>query len=93
MISSKTQIRLAQKPCCLSAPDGGFVVNNVNKKLNYLVVCDEKNTCWAFTCYGRKIEEAINIEKKEKSFSSFMNLIYMIHLRVFNDNQMSRREK
>ncbi len=38
---------------------GGVVVSNISSKLNYLVVCDEKNTCWAFTCYGRKIEEAM----------------------------------
>ena len=43
---------------------GGFVVDNVSSKLNYLVVCDEKNTCWAFTCYGRKIEEAIKHRKQ-----------------------------
>jgi NAD-dependent DNA ligase len=45
---------------------GGFVVNNINKKLNYLVVCDEKNSCWAFTCYGRKIEEAIKYRREGK---------------------------
>jgi hypothetical protein len=43
---------------------GGFVVDNVSAKLNYLVVCDEKNSCWAFTCYGRKIEEAIKHRKQ-----------------------------
>lgn len=43
---------------------GGFVVDNVSSKLNYLVVCDEKNSCWAFTCYGRKIEEAIKHRKE-----------------------------
>lgn len=37
---------------------GGYVVENVSSKLDYLIVCDEKNTCWAYTCYGRKIEEA-----------------------------------
>ncbi len=42
---------------------GGYVVNNVSSKLNYLIVCDEKNACWAFTCYGRKIEEAIRHRK------------------------------
>lgn len=46
---------------------GGFVVNNINSKLNYLVVCDEKNTCWAFTCYGRKIEAAIKHRKEGKN--------------------------
>lgn len=43
---------------------GGYVIDNVNSKLDYLVVCDERNNCWAFTCYGRKIEEAINHRKK-----------------------------
>lgn len=45
---------------------GGIVVNNVSSKINYLVVCDEKNSCWAFTCYGRKIEEAIKHRKQGK---------------------------
>lgn len=43
---------------------GGYVQNNISSKLNYLIVCDEKNTCWAFTCYGRKIEEAIQLRKR-----------------------------
>lgn len=45
---------------------GGIVVNNVSSKLNYLVICDEKNACWAFTAYGRKVEEAINLRKNGK---------------------------
>lgn len=43
---------------------GGIVTDSVSSKLNYLVVCDEKNSCWAFTCYGRKIEEAMKHRKK-----------------------------
>lgn len=42
---------------------GGYMVDNVSAKLNYLVVCNEKNNCWAFTCYGRKIEEAVKHRK------------------------------
>lgn len=38
---------------------GGYVQNNISQKLDYLIVCDEKSSCWAFTCYGRKIEEAM----------------------------------
>lgn len=45
---------------------GGYVQNNISGKLNYLVVCDEKNSCWAFTCYGRKIEEAMNHRRQGK---------------------------
>ena len=43
---------------------GGFVVNTVSSKLNYLIVCDEKNSCWAFTCYGKKIEQAMKQRKQ-----------------------------
>lgn len=43
---------------------GGIVTDSVSAKLNYLIVCDEKNSCWAFTCYGRKIEEAMKHRKK-----------------------------
>lgn len=45
---------------------GGFVQNNVSGKLNYLVVCDEQNSCWAFSCYGRKIEEAMYQRREGK---------------------------
>jgi NAD-dependent DNA ligase len=30
---------------------GRYIVENVRAKLNYLIVCNEKNNCWAFTCY------------------------------------------
>ena len=43
---------------------GGYVIDKINLKTNYLIVCDEKNTSWAFTCYGRKIEEAIKLRKQ-----------------------------
>lgn len=43
---------------------GGIMVDRISSNLNYLIVCDEKNTCWAFTCYGRKIEEAIKHRKQ-----------------------------
>lgn len=42
---------------------GGTVANNVTKDLDYLVVCDQGNYCWAFACYGRKVEQAVNNRK------------------------------
>ncbi|MBS1685450.1 MAG: BRCT domain-containing protein [Bacteroidetes bacterium] len=48
---------------------GGYVSNTLTSKVNYLVVCDEKNACWAFTCYGRKVEQAINWRKKGVSMA------------------------
>lgn len=45
---------------------GGFVQKNVTQDLHYLVVCDEKNSCWAFTCYGHKVEKAIRFRQQNK---------------------------
>lgn len=42
---------------------GGIVKSAVSKKTNYLVVGNAGNPCWAYACYGRKIEEAVNLRK------------------------------
>ena len=33
------------------------------KKTNYLIIGSEGNTCWAFSCYGRKVEKAMEMRK------------------------------
>lgn len=43
---------------------GGIFKSNVNKKTNYLVVGNAGNPCWAYACYGRKIEEAMRLRKE-----------------------------
>jgi hypothetical protein len=42
----------------------GIPVNSVSSKTDYLVVGDSGNQAWAFACYGRKVEEAVNLRKK-----------------------------
>ena len=42
---------------------GGIARSAVSKNTNYLVVGNAGNPCWAFACYGRKIEEAIKLRK------------------------------
>ena len=42
---------------------GGICRNNVSAKTNYLVVGNAGNPCWAYACYGRKIEEAVKLRK------------------------------
>lgn len=42
---------------------GGKVIENVRKDLDYLVVLADGNSCWAFSCYGRKVEKAMNYRK------------------------------
>lgn len=43
---------------------GGISRSAVSKKLDYLVVGNAGNPCWAYACYGRKIEEAIALRKE-----------------------------
>lgn len=43
---------------------GGIFNNSVTKNTNYLIVGGEGNPCWAFACYGRKVEKAIELRKK-----------------------------
>lgn len=43
---------------------GGKAVGGVSKKVKYLVVGAEGNPCWAFACYGRKVEKAVELRKE-----------------------------
>jgi hypothetical protein len=43
---------------------GGYFADNVTQKTSYLVVGADGNPCWAFSCYGRKIETAVQLRKK-----------------------------
>lgn len=42
---------------------GGIFKNSVTNKTRYLIVGNKGNPCWAFSCYGRKVEEAIERRK------------------------------
>lgn len=42
---------------------GGIFKNNVTKKTNYLIVGNKGNPCWAYSCYGRKVDAAIKLRK------------------------------
>lgn len=46
---------------------GGIFNNNVTQKTDYLIVGDDGNPCWAFSCYGRKVEKAIELRKNGHS--------------------------
>lgn len=43
---------------------GGEALSGVSAKLNYLVIGADGNPCWAFACYGRKVEKAVELRKK-----------------------------
>jgi|18_taG_2_1085343.scaffolds.fasta_scaffold02580_3 hypothetical protein len=42
---------------------GGIPTKSVNKKTDYLIVGDNGNQSWAFACYGRKVEKALEMRK------------------------------
>lgn len=43
---------------------GGTYIDNIRQDLNYLIVGNNSNPCWAFSCYGRKVEQVIAYRKK-----------------------------
>ena len=48
----------------LVADMGGIYKDTVTKETKYLIVGNECNPCWAFSCYGRKIQKAMDLRKK-----------------------------
>lgn len=42
---------------------GGEVVNSVSAKIDYLIIGADGNQCWAYACYGRKVEKAVELRK------------------------------
>jgi hypothetical protein len=43
---------------------GGTYIDNIRQDLNYLIVGNNSNPCWAFSCYGRKVEQVMDYRKK-----------------------------
>lgn len=46
---------------------GGIFRNSVSSKTNYLIIGNAGNKCWSFSCYGRKVEQAVTFRKKGKN--------------------------
>lgn len=42
---------------------GGKACNGITKQVNYLVIGAGGNPCWAYACYGRKVEKAVELRK------------------------------
>ncbi|MEG1036585.1 MAG: BRCT domain-containing protein [Anaerovoracaceae bacterium] len=42
---------------------GGIFKGSISGKTDYLIVGAAGNPCWAYSCYGRKIEEAMQIRR------------------------------
>lgn len=46
---------------------GGIFNNNITKKTDFIIVGGDGNPCWAFSCYGRKVEKAMQLRKEGSS--------------------------
>lgn len=63
---------------------GGKPISSVTEKLNYLVIGADGNPCWAFACYGRKVEKAVDLRRK-----GFR--IVLVHENDFHDAVLDAR--
>jgi NAD-dependent DNA ligase len=63
---------------------GGTVVTALSGKVDFLVVGAEGNPCWAFACYGRKIEKAMELRKAGMR-------IVLVHENDFHDAVADQR--
>lgn len=60
------------------ADRGGTAVNAVSKRVHYLVIGADGNPCWAYACYGRKVERAVELRKEGHT-------IVIVHEKDFHD--------
>lgn len=57
---------------------GGVFIDTIRNDLDYLIIGDEGNPCWAFACYGRKVEKAVKMRREG-------HRLQLIHERDFWD--------
>lgn len=62
----------------------GTPVDSVSSKLNYLVIGAAGNPCWAYACYGRKVEKAVDLRKQGAR-------IVLVHENDFQDAVVDAR--
>ncbi len=43
---------------------GGKYKDDMSKQVDYLIVCAEGSSMWTYSCYGRKVEDAVNLRKQ-----------------------------
>lgn len=57
---------------------GGKSAKNVSKSVDYLIIGADGNPCWAYSCYGRKVEAAVNLRKEGHT-------LVLVHENDFHD--------
>ena len=63
---------------------GGESVNSMTAKVKYLVIGANGNPCWAYACYGRKVEKAVELRKSG-------NRVLIVHENDFHDAVADKR--
>jgi hypothetical protein len=63
---------------------GGVVKKGVTRDLDYLILGAEGNPCWAYSCYGRKVEQAMNYRRAG-------SLLLIVHENDLHDAIVDRR--
>ncbi|MGN0740562.1 MAG: BRCT domain-containing protein [Treponema sp.] len=48
---------------------GGIYKDTVSDKTDFLIIGQDSNPCWAYSCYGRKVEKAMDMRKKGSKIS------------------------
>lgn len=48
---------------------GGKYKDDITKNTDYLIVGEDSNPCWAYSCYGRKVEKAVNMRRSGEKIS------------------------
>ncbi|MDC9721463.1 MAG: BRCT domain-containing protein [Urechidicola sp.] len=56
---------------------GGIPTKTLTKKTDYLIVGDNGNQAWAFACYGRKVEKALDLRKNGHKISLIHEFDFM----------------
>lgn len=67
-----------QEFAAVIADRGGTAVNGVSKRVHYLVIGADGNPCWAYACYGRKVERAVELRREGHP-------IVIVHEKDFHD--------
>jgi hypothetical protein len=55
-----------------------MVASSVSSKVDYLIIGADGNPCWAYACYGRKVEMAVQLRKQGSR-------LQLIHEHDFHD--------
>lgn len=63
-ITGKLKNKTRKEVASIITTNGGCFSKNLNNDVDYLLIGSDGNEAWAFSCYGRKVEQAIHLRKE-----------------------------